>query len=132
LRCAGVPTTMKGDMLTNISMRGVPQDIDADLQRYVNRKLGRLDIFLPRRARRSTYASVRLIIDHAADKKESTCEVTVHLPQEKIMARETTVNMYAAVDIVEARLRNQIKRYKSRHRPQRAGIRTLLGKLHRT
>ena len=41
------------------------------------------------------------------------------MPQDNITVKESTLNMFAAVDIVEAKLRNQLKKYKERHASSR-------------
>ena len=42
-------------------------------------------------------------------------EVILHLPKEIITSKETTVNLYAAIDVTEEKIKNQIKKYKSKH-----------------
>ena len=39
----------------------------------------------------------------------------MHLPKETLTAKESTINMFAAIDIVEAKMSNQIKKYKQTH-----------------
>jgi ribosome-associated translation inhibitor RaiA len=39
----------------------------------------------------------------------------LHLPHETIVIKESTVNLFAAVDIAEAKLRLQLKKYKDSH-----------------
>lgn len=102
-------------MIKKLHINGVHADISNDLHKYVMKKIGRLDKYLPRAARASVQAEVKLKESKAKDKKHHTCEVILHLPQEKITVKEATINMYAAVDIVEAKLKNQIKRYKDTH-----------------
>jgi ribosome-associated translation inhibitor RaiA len=43
----------------------------------------------------------------------------LHLPKDTLKVQETTMNMYAAVDIVEAKLKNQLKKYKDLHNSSR-------------
>ncbi len=54
-------------------------------------------------------------LKHENHKRQSTCEVILHLPKEVITVSETTLNMYAAVDIVEMKLKHQITKYKELH-----------------
>ena len=46
---------------------------------------------------------------------QSRCEVTLHLPHQNIIIKESAVNLYAAVDIVEAKLKQQLQKYKELH-----------------
>ena len=50
------------------------------------------------------------------------CEITLYLPHQTIIVKESALNMYAAVDIVEAKLKLQLKKYKDLHES---------GKMHR-
>jgi len=94
---------------------GVHTKVDDKLQKYINRKIGGLEKYLPRGARRSAHAEIRLKEKPAKDKNQCTCEVVLHVPIENIAVRETTVNMYAAVDIVEEKLKHSIRKYKEMH-----------------
>ena len=49
------------------------------------------------------------------NKKQCTCEVIMFLPHEEFVTKETTMNIFAAVDIVEAKLKNHLKKYKETH-----------------
>jgi ribosomal subunit interface protein len=118
-------------MIKKMHINGVHADVSNDLHKYVVKKIGRLDKYLPRAARASVHAEVKLKESKAKDKKHHTCEVILHLPQEKITVKEATINMYAAVDIVEAKLKNQIKRYKDLHHDGHIA-RRLVGRLRRT
>ncbi|QWQ31635.1 HPF/RaiA family ribosome-associated protein [Candidatus Minimicrobia vallesae] len=46
----------------------------------------------------------------AANKYE--VEVIINVPDKKIIAKDSTMNVLAAVDIVEARLNGQVRKYK--------------------
>ena len=92
-------------MLQKFELRGVHTTIDDNLKKYATKKIGHLDKYLPRHHRDSVHAEVSLKESKAKDKKQCTCEVTLHLPHETINLQESTVNMYAAVDIVETKLK---------------------------
>jgi ribosomal subunit interface protein len=88
---------------------------DEDISKYVTKKIGKLDKYILKSARESAHAEVFLKESNSKDKKEFTCEVIVHLPQDNFAVSETTINIYAAVDIVEAKLKNQLYKYKQKH-----------------
>lgn len=120
-------------MIAKLEISGVHYDVDSDLRKYVNKKIGRMDRYVQRNARPSMHAEVKLKENHAKDRKQCTCEVICHVPGERFVISETTLNMYAAVDIVEAKLKNQLKKYKEKRLSPRAGrkegrVRRLLGK----
>jgi len=102
-------------MIERLEIAGLHTEVDAELRKYVVRKIGRLDRFIPRDARPSVHVAVKLKEGKAKDKSDRTCEVVMHLPQEILTLKETTINMFAAVDIVEAKLRAALKRYKDTH-----------------
>lgn len=102
-------------MLQQVRVNGVHFEVDEKLKKYVTKKIGKLDRYVNRHARRSATAEVVLKEEKLKTRKNCACEVILHLPQERITVKEVTMNMYAAVDIVEAKLKNQLKRYKEKH-----------------
>lgn len=90
-----------------------------DITKYINKKIGALEKYIPRHARKSAHAEVKVKEQKVSDKKECMCEVVLHLPNETITAKESTMNMFAAVDIVQEKIKMQVKRYKDKHRPVR-------------
>lgn len=118
-------------MITKLEISGVHMQVGDDLRRYVVRKIGRLDRYIPRAARASASAEVKLKEGKAKDKNERTCEVILSLPHETITISETTVNLHAAVDIVETKLRIALKKYKDLHASPRLHQRMLARLKHR-
>lgn len=103
-------------MIQRFDIQFVHAKPDDNIKKYVDKKLGRLDKYLGRRARESAHAEVILKeAKKASDNRLYTCEVTLHLPQDTINISETSINMYTAVDIAELKLRQQIRKYKQRY-----------------
>jgi putative sigma-54 modulation protein len=102
-------------MIEKLEITGIHLEVDEKLNKYVSAKIGKVDRYLTRHARQSVHGEVRLMEQHVKDKKNCTCEVVLHLPQETITVKESTLNIYAAVDIVEAKLKNQLIKYKQKH-----------------
>ncbi len=88
--------------------------IDADLNKYIQKKIGKLDRHLKKQNREEARADVKLKESTGKGGKKCTCEVILHFPGTKLTATESTVNMYAAVDIVEQKLQNQLKKAKEK------------------
>ncbi len=106
-------------MIERFDINSVHMTTDEKLQKYVIKKIGSLDKYLPRASRASAHAEV-ILKEAAAQKGEGsqnsfTCEVNLQLPHETINVSEGTVNMYAAIDIVEQKLKHQIAKYKELH-----------------
>ena len=102
-------------MLQKFEVQGVHTTVDDNLRKYVNRKIGGLDRYLSRHNRQSAHAEVHLKEGKAKNNTHCTCEVTMYLPKETINLKESAFNMYAAVDIIEAKLKQQLKKYKDLH-----------------
>lgn len=102
-------------MIAKMEISGIHTTVTDELKKYINKKIGRMDRYLPKKAKASAHAEVQLKEAIIKNKKECTCEVILHLPHDTITIKETTLNMFAAVDIVETKLKNQIKKYKEKH-----------------
>ena len=99
-------------MIASIDITGVKYDVDRNTLRYVTRKIARLDRFLPRHARKSVTADVKLKLVNRDHGNKYEAEIILNVPEKRLMAKDSTVNMMAAVDIVEAKLINQLRKYK--------------------
>ncbi|HEX6258386.1 MAG TPA: ribosome-associated translation inhibitor RaiA [Candidatus Saccharimonadales bacterium] len=118
-------------MIAHLDISGVKYDIDGTTRRYVVGKIGSLDRYLPRHARKSVTAEVKLKEVNRSNGNKYECEVILHVPEHAILAKDSTVNMLAAVDIVEEKLKNQLKKYKSERITQR-GAHGVLSRLKRS
>lgn len=118
-------------MIKRLEISGVHMEVGDDLRKYVIRKIGRLDRFIPKASRESVHADIKLKESKAKDKNERTCEVILHVPQENITVAETTINIYAAIDIAEAKLHHQLKKYKDLHASPRLRQRLMARLKHR-
>ena len=88
-------------------------EVSDELKKYTLHKLGRLDRFLPRHARKSAHLEV-VLLERQTKSDRYECEAILTLPKDRLTAKESTLNMFAAVDIVEAKLKNQVLKYKTR------------------
>lgn len=102
-------------MLQKLDIRGIHLEVDEALKKYISKKIGRLDKYMSRHDRQSARADVHLKETKTKDKKCSIIEVTLQLPNDKIVVKESTINMYAAVDIAEHKLKLQLQKHKEQH-----------------
>jgi ribosomal subunit interface protein len=117
-------------MLQKFEVQGRNIEVDDSLRRYVNRKIGGLDKYLSKHDRLSAHGIVTLK-EHASKKDDHcTCEVVLHVPRHEIITKESAMNIYAAIDIVEAKLKLQIKKCKDK-RENGKTRRHLVGRLMR-
>lgn len=113
-------------MIARIDKSGIKLELDDDVVKYIDRKIGRLDRYIPRSARPSVRAVVTIRETGNQDGNKYECEVILHLPGGSVTAKDSTMNKFAAVDIVEAKLRNQLHKYKTTHTPGARGRHGLL------
>mgnify|MGYP001791656528 CR=1 FL=1 len=102
-------------MISSIDITGVKYDIDDTTRKYVLKKISRLDRYLPKHARKSVTADVKLKEVNRAHGNKYEVEIILNVPEKRLTAADSTVNMLAAVDIVEAKLVSQLKKYKEMH-----------------
>ena len=102
-------------MIQKLEISGIHISVEDDLHKYVVKKIGKLDQYMSHHARESAHAEVKLKANKTKQRKFATCEVILHLPHSTLTTKETTLNMFAAVDIVEQKLKNQLKKYKGQH-----------------
>ena len=101
-------------MIERLDINCVHVTLSGRLEKYIYKKIGRLDRLVPRHAKKSVHARV-ILSETKAKKKLSVCEVILELPHNTITAKESTINMFSSVDIVEAKLARQIAKYKTMH-----------------
>jgi len=101
-------------------------EIDDELRKYVHKKLGRLDKYLPR-THQATGMNVEIFRDPSG-KEDNRYKVTakVSVPGSDIVAETATMNPHSAVDIVEEKLLIQIRKYKDKHTTKRFRVKDLL------
>jgi putative sigma-54 modulation protein len=101
--------------MIRLDITGRNFEVEAKLREYVQDKLGGLDKYLPKHDRSEAYAAVVLCDDPSGrEDNRYVCEARMTVRGETIMSREGTVNMYAAIDIVEAKVKAQLVKYKQK------------------
>ncbi len=118
-------------MINSISITGVKFDLDETTKKYVIKKIGRLDRYLPRHARKSATAEVLLKEVNRDHGNKYEAEVILHVPDKQLTAKDSTVNVLAALDIVEAKLASQLHKYREAHIPH-IGRRGVLARFKRS
>lgn len=119
-------------MITKLEVSANNIELTPDIKKYIDKKIGRMDRFMSRHARKTAHAEVKLKGEKSKKNDKFTAEVILFLPNETLTAKESTLNIYAAIDIVEAKLRNQLRKYKEKttnHKSDRKGILSRVRKL---
>ena len=118
-------------MIEAIDITGVKYDLDDATKKYVTKKIGRLDRYLPKHARKSAAASVKIKQVNRDHGNKYEAEVILTVPDKVLTAKDSTVNALAALDIVEAKLINQLRKYKQTTMPH-VGRRGVLARFKRS
>lgn len=103
--------------------------LNDDIKKYIDKKIGKLSRKLPNKLRDSIHAKVTLKERPARKTDKFACEVRLSLPKHEFVVEEATINMFAAIDIVEAKLSNQLSNYHSKNSQHRTNRKGVLSKL---
>lgn len=99
-------------MIASIDITGIKYNVSDKTEKYVLDKVGKLDRYVPMHARKTMTADVKLRQVNRDHGNKYEAEVIMHVPDKVITAKDTTMNMMAAIDIVEAKLIAQLRKYK--------------------
>lgn len=100
-------------MIASIDITGIRYEVDARTRKYVRRKIGGLDRYIPKRARESVTADVKLSQINQDYGNKYQAEAILHVPGKTLVAKDSTLNIMAAIDLVEAKLLAQLRKYKA-------------------
>lgn len=75
-------------------------------------KVGKLDRYVPPHARKTLVADVKLRQVNREHGNKYEAEIILQVPEKTIVAKDSTMNMHAAIDIVEAKVIAQLRKYK--------------------
>ena len=96
----------------SIQITGISYTVDEATRKYVIKKVERLYRYLPRHARKTVSVEVKLAeVNHDHGNKYEA-EIIFDVPGKLITAKDSTVNILAAIDIVEAKIQSQLNEYK--------------------
>jgi len=118
-------------MIQKLEIAGVHMSVGDDLKQHVMQKIGQLDKYVPKHARASVHAEVKLKEGKAKDKNKRTCEVVLYLPNEVKTLTESADSIFTAVNNVEEKLKTYLHKYKELQAGPKLRQR-LLARLHRS
>lgn len=99
-------------MIASIDITGIRYEVSDKLQKYITEKVGRLDRYVPQHARKTLVADVKLRQVNRDHGNKYEAEIILQVPEKTIIAKDSTMNMHAAIDIVEAKVIAQLRKYK--------------------
>lgn len=118
-------------MIKNIKLTAIKLELDDKTKKYALKKIGGVDRYLPRHATKSARAEIIIKQVNRDHGNKYETEVIVHIPDQRLVAKDSTVNVLASIDIVEAKIIAQARKYRERHIDHR-GPHNLLGKFKRS
>jgi putative sigma-54 modulation protein len=92
---------------------GINYNIDDNTNKYIDKRIGRLDRFLPRHARKTAVAMITVKRVNKSHGNKYGVEAVLTVPGKVIKAQDESSNVLAAIDILEVKLSSQISRYKA-------------------
>lgn len=107
-------------MIEKIEVNGNDYKVEESLKKYVVKRLGKLDRYLPKTAKKDVVMTV--IVSSIGKGKSDKYEISVAMELtggKVIAAKDECTNVFAGVDLVEAKLAGQIRRYKLEVQPHR-------------
>ena len=107
-------------MIEKIEITGNGYKIEEGLKKHIQKKIGKLDRYLPRGSKKDVVVNV--IVAEIGKNKGEKFEISVamDIPGGKVIAaKDECSNVFAGVDLVEAKLTGQIRRYKLETQPHR-------------
>ena len=107
-------------MIEKIEITGNGYKVDEPLKKYVMKRIGKMDRYLPKGTKKDVVAKV--IITEVGKNKTDKYEISaaMEITGGKVLAaRDECSNVFAGIDLVEAKLTGQIRRYKLEMQPHR-------------
>lgn len=105
-------------MIEKIEVTGNKYKVEESFRKYAIKRIGKLDKFLPKEARKD--AIVNIVVTEVSRPHNNKYEIsaTMELHGGKtLVAKDECSNVFAGIDLIEAKLTGQIRRYKLESTP---------------
>lgn len=100
-------------MIDKIELSGSNYKISDSFRKYATKRIGKLDRYLPRGNKKDVVAKVVVTEVDKAHGNKYEISAAMEIPGGKVIAaKDESSNVFAGIDIVEAKLMGQIRRYK--------------------
>lgn len=109
-------------MIEKIEISGNGYKVEEPFRKYVTKRIGKLDKYLPKKSKKDIVCKV--VVAESTNKKSKNEKYEISVAMEvtggKVLAaRDECTNVFAGVDLIEAKLTRQIRRYKLEVQPHR-------------
>lgn len=98
-------------MIDKIEVIGNDYTVEDSFKKYAIKRIGKLDRYLPRGSKKDVVVKIIVTTIGHGDKYEIS--VAMDIPGGKVLAaKDECTNVFAGIDLVDAKLTGQIRRYK--------------------
>ena len=105
-------------MINKIDISGSNYKIGESFQKYAEKRIGKLDRYLPRGSKKDVIAKIVVSEVDRAHGNKYEISASMEIPGGKVIAaKDECSNVFAGIDIIEAKLMGQIRRYKLESNP---------------
>ena len=100
-------------MIDKIDISGTNYKVEESFKKYAEKRIGKLDRFLPRAAKKGVVTKIVVTSVDRAHGEKYEISVAMDIPGGKVIAaKDECSNVFAGIDLLEAKLTGQIRRYK--------------------
>ena len=105
-------------MIEKIDISGSNYKVEESLKKYIEKHIGKLDRYLPRHSKKDVVAKFIITEINRAHGDKYELSAAMEIPGGKVIAaKEECTNLFAGVDLIEAKLNGQIRRFKLESTP---------------
>lgn len=118
-------------MIDNIELSGNNYKVSDSFKKYAVKRIGKLDRYLPHGNKKDVIVKVVVTEVDRAHGNKYEISAAMEIPGGKVItARDECSNVFAGIDILEAKLKGQIRRFKLEKTPHQSkhGLKSLFMK----
>lgn len=105
-------------MIEKIEITGNKYKVEESFRKYAQKRIGKLDRYLPRGNKKDIVAKIVVTEIDKAHGNKYEISAAMEIPGGKVLAaKDESSNVYAGIDIIEAKLMGQIRRFKLESTP---------------
>lgn len=105
-------------MIEKIEISGNKYKVEESFRKYATKRIGKLDRYLPRSSKKDVVAKIVVSQIDKAHGNKYEISAAMEIPGGKVIAaKDESSNVYAGIDIIEAKLMGQIRRFKLESTP---------------
>ena len=105
-------------MIDKIDLSGNNYKVSDSFRKYAIKRIGKLDRYLPRGSKKDVVAKIVVAEVDKPHNNKYSISVAMEVPGGKVItAKDECSNVFAGIDILEAKLRGQIRRFKREATP---------------